>query len=62
MEAECAANGASVNLRVFDKHLEVGPRFDSDDDPCGTTRTGIVDIDVNVDGTSHVAKGFLTTS
>jgi hypothetical protein len=59
MEAVCAPNGASVNFKVFDRDGKTGPQFDHHGDPSGASKTEIVDIDVSVDGRSHVAKGFL---
>ncbi len=59
VEAVCAPNGASVNFEIFDKNDKPGPQFDSHEDPTGTARGEIVDIDVVIDGASHVAKGFL---
>jgi hypothetical protein len=61
MEAVCGPNGASVNFRLFDGKGNNGPKFDHHEDPSAVgAKSDIVDIDVSVDGKSHVAKGFLS--
>lgn len=60
VEAVCGPNGASVNFSVYDRKGQTGPQFDHHEDrSLAGSKSDIVDIDVNIDGKKHVAKGFL---
>jgi hypothetical protein len=59
-EAVCAPNGASVNFELHGPDGKIGPEFLSHTDPTSNGDDLVADVNVRMDGTSHVAKAWLT--
>jgi hypothetical protein len=59
-EAVCAQNGVSVNFELHGADDKIGPMFVSHSDPTSNGDDLVADVNVRMDGQSHVAKAWLT--